>query len=156
MSIEWTITIGDLLTILSFVGAITAYILGQKHRKRRETIEAFNRIQEAVLDKLATVDRANAIAMVKGISNPECREAYDGYRVLLARVEHFAIGINGGIYDIKLVDKLAGTHLIFLYDKVEPIIANANMYSENNAYYREYGILVEKLRKMHPEIKCGR
>ena len=54
----------------------------QKKDVKRATIEAFNLLQSEVLDKLASVDKANAEAIVeRRETNEACRKAYNDYKV---------------------------------------------------------------------------
>ena len=102
------------------------------------------------LDKLASVDKANAEAIVeRRETNEACRKAYNDYKTLIARLEHFAVGIEQGAFDLDMVDKLAGEHLIYLLPKIEPIIDAANEHVQTDKYYQSYVKLVERLRTRH-------
>lgn len=150
----------DFSTIAAWITALVALVTliwsiqTQKtiHKKeiKRATIDAFNRLQSEVLDKLVLVDKANAELIVEEREdNEECRQAYNDYKTLIARLEHFAVGIEQGAYDLEMVDKLAGKHLVFLLPKIEPIIDAANDHMETDKYYQSYVKLVEKLRGRH-------
>ena len=122
----------------------------QENEIKRATIDAFNRLQSEVLDKLALMDRKNAEIIVEERENNEdCRQAYYDYKTLVARLEHFAVGINQGVYDLDVVDKLAGEHLVFLLPKIEPIIEAANDHVHADKYYQNYTWLIEQLEKRH-------
>ena len=122
----------------------------QKKDVKRATIDAFNLLQSEVLDKLASVDKANAEAIVeRRETNEACRKAYNDYKTLIARLEHFAVGIEQGAFDLDIVDKLAGEHLIYLLPKIEPIIDAANEHVQTDKYYQSYVKLVERLRTRH-------
>ena len=124
----------------------------QESEIKRATIDAFNRLQSEVLDKLALMDRVNAEVIVEERENNEdCRQAYYDYKTLIARLEHFAVGIEQGVYDLDVVDKLAGEHLIFLLFKIEPIIDAANDHVHADKYYQSYIWLVEQLEKRHKQ-----
>ena len=122
----------------------------QENEVKRETIDAFNRLQREVLDKLALVDTKNAEIIAEEKENNEaCKQAYNDYKTLIARLEHFAVGVEQGAYDLDVVDKLAGEHLIFLLPKIEPIIDAANEHVRTDKYYQSYVRLVERLKKRH-------
>ena len=140
-----------LSAIISLI-ALTVSINNQKKIKAEEkkqlTIEAFNQLQEQVLDKLASVDRENAELIVENrYKGNDFKQAYNDYKTLIARLEHFAIGVNEGVYDFDIVNKLAGEHLVFLYPKIEPIIDEANKSSADNKYYQEYRKLCNRKSK---------
>ena len=151
------------LTILSAfsaaVSAIVAAVQLSKTRKaeeqrlsrekKKDTIDAFSKIQEEVLDKLASDSNQNVKLIVENFNQPKCKEAYDDYRVLIARLEHFSVAVNSGIYDFDVLDRLGGEHIAFLYKKVKPVIDKANSFSHDKKYYCEFTELAEKLNEKH-------
>ena len=147
-------TIASWITALAAVGALfwSVYTqnLMQKNEVKRATIEAFNKLQNEVLDKLVKVDRecAEIISEARD-DNEECRQAYCDYKTLIARLEHFAVGIEQGAYDLDMVDKLAGEHLVYLLPKIEPIIDAANEHTWTDKYYQSYVELVRQLEERH-------
>lgn len=124
----------------------------RKDEVKRAIIEAFNRLQSEVLDKLVLVDKVNAKVIADAREDNEAyRQAYNDYKTLIARLEHFAVGVEKGAYDLDVVDRLAGDHLIYLYPKVEPIIAATNDQVQTEKYYQSYSKLVKKLEQRHRE-----
>ena len=120
------------------------------HReKQKDTIDAFSKLQEEVLDKLASDSSQNVKLIVENFNQPKCKEAYDDYRVLIARLEHFSVAVNCGIYDFDVLDRLGGEHIAFLYKKIKPVIDKANSFSHDKKYYCEFTELAEKLNEKH-------
>ena len=119
------------------------------HEKQKDTIDAFSKLQEEVLDKLASDSNGNVKLILENINEPKCKEAYDDYRVLIARLEHFSVAVNSGIYDFDVLDRLGGEHIAFLYKKVKPVIDKANSFSHDKKYYCEFTELAEKLNEKH-------
>lgn len=145
--------VANLIAIATFLFGIATYKKGVDRETKQATLEAYRCLQEEVLDKLASVNKDNAVLFVENFDNPKCKQVYNDYRVLIARLEHFAVGINEKIYSFDTVDRLGGVHLIYLYKKVEPIINKANELSDSNVNYIAYRQLVIKLLNVHPEIK---
>lgn len=128
----------------------------QAEARKDSTIQAYNRLQDVVLDKIASYPKAEIVNIIRTIdeaeigfeSVPEINIAYQDVKALVAKCEHFAVGVNEGLYDIDLVNRMGGIHLIYLYKKVEPIIAKAR---ENNKCcdyvpFVEFEKLVNKLQ----------
>ena len=114
---------------------------------KRATIEAFNELQHDVLDKFAPLSAKNAKLIVEEMqSSEQARQAYVDYRTLIARLDHFSIGVYQGIYDYDLVKELAGDHLVYLLPKIKPIIDYANRRQTNCKYYGNYMRLVKRLQ----------
>ena len=151
--------IGNILTLVSTVAAAISAIvslvaliltirtqnkLKQKQRKHI-TIEAFGILQNEVLDKLASVDKKNAQTIVDSLDNEECRRAYNDYKTLIARLDHFAVGIDKEVYDFDIVKELADEHLFYVYKKVKPIIDHANRVRNGQKRYSHFVDLVSRL-----------
>ena len=151
--------------IFSFVSSIAAMISAiisaialvktlktQKQIKqaqiKQNTIEAFNILQNNVLDKLVGIERKNAEIIVDSLENEECKAAYCDYKALIAKLEHFAVAIKHNFYDLDVVNELAGEHLIYLYSRVEPIIFEANKRETQIKHYSNFVDLVNKLKKL--------
>ena len=88
---------------------------------------------------------------VEDIDEKEVHEAYDACRALIARCEHFSVGVNSGVYDFETTYKLGGTHLIYLYQKFLPIIENVRNDSKSDLPYSEFEKLYQNLFKRHFE-----
>lgn len=97
-----------LLSVFSMIGSAIVYISGLRRERRTATLNAFNVLQEQVLDHLNLYTRKR----VEEISASPRSEEYKLLSGYLARLEHFAVGINTGIYDVQVVKRLAG--LVFM------------------------------------------
>lgn len=133
------------IAVISAAFSIVTYVKTFLYEKRKATIESFNNLQNEVLDKFAGIEKQNAKVILENLNDEQCKEAYDGYRVLIARLEHFAVGVNKKIYDFKVVDKIAGEHLVHLFIKIKPIIDRANKNEPREKHYCNFIELVEKL-----------
>ena len=148
MNINLLTACAALISALASFGALINSIRIQKQsakeNKQRVTIEAFNRLQDLVLDKMVSFNNFDACILVDDKDyESEVREAYDGCRTLIAKCEHFAVGVNNDVYDFDLVNSLGGMHLVYLYYKVLPIIENARQYAKDS--YVEFEKLVKRL-----------
>ena len=122
----------------------------QKKKIKRSTVEAFNKLQNEVLDKLAPLDSKNANVIAENRkNNEEFWQAYVDYKTLISRLEHFSVGVKEKVYDLDVLDELAGEHLIFLLPKIKPIIDAANERCDVPKYYQNYISLVENLKSKH-------
>lgn len=118
-------------------------------RERKEaTIEAFNELQKDVLDFFVDTNTDNYEMMIKYYKDSDCKKAYNDTKALIARLEHFAVGINENIFDFEVFDKLGGIHIMYLYEKVLPIIRKANS-APGEEVYSEFTKLYERLTQTH-------
>lgn len=82
--------------------------------------------------------------------------ALEEYRKIsgyLARMEHFALGVNTGIYDAKVTERAATTYFVILYKKLMPILAvknggKADDEKLKNEFHTEFATLVKKIEKI--------
>lgn len=140
--------------ILSAVQARRTRIVQEKIEQRTKvasTITAFNDLQEQVLDKMVSYKDEDIKILIEDIDEEEVREAYDACRALIARCEHFTVGVNCGVYDFDTTYKLGGTHLIYLYQKFLPIIENVRNDSNSDLPYAEFERLYQNLFEKYCE-----
>ena len=67
----------------------------------------------------------------------------------LSRIEHFAVGANTSIYNVKIIKRLAGKYFINLYKKLSPIIEYKKDARPKAKHYDEFEALVKKLEKQY-------
>ena len=144
------------IALLSLVFSIFTYIVTLIYEKRKVTIEAINLLQNEVLDKFVSVNSDNAKLIIENLDNAQCKEAYNDYRALIARLEHFAIGVYEHIYDFHIVNILLGSHFIYLYKKIIPIIDEANKHEKSIQHFIHFVKLVEKLDSKQKILNKGR
>ena len=145
------------LIVSIFSGAISLfnYYKSQIRQRRIDTIEAYRTLQTDVLDKFVSYPKKEVLKLVENLDQEKVRKAYDDCRAMIAKCEHFAVGVNNRIYDFDTVDKLGGVHLIYLFDKLFPVIENTRSNQENNEtpYYSEFEKMVGDLLSQHKECE---
>ena len=141
------------LSVASGVYTICVHRKEVERQKKQATLDAFNALQEQVLDELSVHRRIEFTQIAINRKKKEYKEQYDHIRTLLARIEHFSIGVREGIYDLDTVDALASEHLVFLYRKVQPIIEAAQVSTVNEKSYSAFGELADSLQKKHPDVE---
>jgi len=117
--------------------------------RQQATLDAFNTFQSQVLDELVAYRKPKIEAIAK---NNQCDD-YKKLSVLLARCEHFAVGVNSNIYDKKTVERLAGEHIVRIYTNFLPLIEAKRKYQNNQNRYHEFQELAEKLGYKDQEVK---
>lgn len=158
MSVE---VFANIITFISAIASVFATIFAavelrrsrkaneeRKNRERKEaTIRAYNNLQNQVLDNLVSVSHEEVDDLIKNIDRDEFKKIYMDYKALIARCEHFAVGINEKIYDFEVLYELSGEHLVYLYKKVKPIIIYARNNCNNSTPFHEFEKMVNKLKK---------
>ena len=116
-----------------------------KRERKESTVSAYNILQNQVLDRLVVIRPDEVVTTIENLDDIRLRDAYNDYKALIARCEHFAVGINEGVYDFDVLYKLSGEHLIYLYKKVEPIINHARENCANSIPFCEFETMVTRL-----------
>ena len=76
---------------------------GLERQKKQATIDAYNKLQEQVLDKINEYKPAE----IRKIAKDKQSEEYGVIGRYLARIEHFCVGLTNGIYDYETFYALA-------------------------------------------------
>lgn len=156
---EMSDIIASIALVFSVISAAYAVIVHKRelNRERKQaTHDAFNELQAQVLDELAKYS-PNAIRMIaEDRRKKDTKPKYNHLKTLIARIEHFAIDIEEKIYDFKTADKLAAEHLIYLYNKVSPIVQAARESAKGKNTYIHFEMLVNRLQSCNPEIRVNR
>lgn len=144
-----------LFSIISGAVSLLNYYKSQKRQRRIDTIEAYRTLQTDVLDKFVSYPKKEVQNLVDNLDEPEFKKAYDDCRAMIAKCEHFAVGVNNKIYDFDTMDNLGGVHLIYLFGKLKPAIDNTRKSQNSNEtpYYSEFEKMVNKLKQFHKECK---
>lgn len=127
----------------------------ERNRARDEaTINAFAELQKEVLNNEAFVN-----ADVAGILENHKRIATGGIDVdwekiseCLARIEQFAVGVNTKVYNVSILDRMAGSHIVKEYNRFMPIIMYKRQKGNTNKRYIEFEKMAEKLKEENPDI----
>ena len=133
------------LSIILAIHSIYVYNKTVDHDKKKSTLDAFNLLQEQVLDKL----NLYSIKEIKKISEDPHSEIYKEISGLLARIEHFSVGVNSKIYDIETLKRLAEKYFYALYDKLLPIITKKRKINTSDKHYDEFEKLIKNIKGLY-------
>lgn len=130
-----------------FSAGFTLYtFIWTKVRDRKQaTLEAYNRLQEQVLDHLNVYMPKQIAEIAKNTRSEE----YKQISAYVARIEHFCVGVNQKIYDRNVVYELAQGYLDgTIKNRIEPMIEKKNRCGHD--YYaniHQFYDWMEKARK---------
>ena len=132
-----------LIAALGFIFSLINYISCTRRDRKQATIEAYSKLQSEALDQLNQYTKKQ----VTDISETPQSHEYKELSTLLARCDHFAVGVNAGIYDEKILFKLAGRYFVVLYDKLQPMVLKKRHLGHREQYYAEFETLAQRLDK---------
>ena len=140
-SFSWD-AVGATGTILAAVIAVGTYRNSVKRQKKQDTIREFSIIRERYPN------------LSPKAHNPVPDNVRTEY---LKEMERFCTGVNIGLYDIRVVDKMAGTMLYTQYTNyLESLIKERKEKTIQNgqadSVYREYADFIEQIQKWHKDV----
>lgn len=182
---ELTISIvAVIVSVATFLFSVMVTYRGEQREKKQATLDALNVLQEQVFDNLneytfgeirQIAEQWNMSLEAKNLyvkSNKGTAEEFwdthheydsivDEYRKIsgyLARIEHFALGVNTGIYDAKVTERSATTYFVMLFSKMKPILAvkNGGKASDtelSNSFHNEFAQLVNRIKKIEDKMR---
>lgn len=138
--------ISAVVAFASVIVSVVIYNHTVKHDRKQATLEAYNRLQTEVFDKLNMYTPAQIRNICDDSKSPEYKQI-SGY---LARIEHFCVGINEKIYDEDVFYAMA--HGYFdshqLKNRIEPLLDSKN--KSNNTqqlFYTNIFSVLDWMRK---------
>lgn len=143
-----TFVLSIISILLAFGSAIFSWRVHKQtviHDKKQATLDAINILQVQVFDELYDYTNSEIVA----ISQNNRSEEYKRITKLMARIEHFSVGVNSDIYSINITKRLAGRHFCAIYDKVLPMIKKKRETFKNDKHYNEFEKLVEELNCLY-------
>lgn len=142
--IEVSISIVSLtVAVLGLVFSLISFFDCRKQQRKQATIDAFDKLQAESLDELNTFTAKKVAEISEDPRSPE----YKYLSSLLARCDHFSVGVNEKIYDEEVLTKLAGRYFVCLYQKLEPLILKKRSLGRREKYYAEFESLAKRISK---------
>ena len=157
MNMELYISLAAMIiSLISVIVSVAIYLLGIQRDKKQDTLDSFNLLQEQVFDKLNLITYSEITNICKKVDNgsidDETNSKYYELLGYLARLEHFSLGVNTGIYDAKTAERAGTAFLVSLRKKLLPVIELQENRGNHNSdkrieYYKEFRMLTERVAK---------
>ena len=131
------------ISVISGGFALYMFIWTARRDRKQATLDAYNTLQEQALDTLNEYTGTE----IKRIIEEKNKDEYRELSKCLARLEHFSVGVNAGIYDRKTVYELAHGYLdVGIWHKLQPVLEQKQK-GKKEEYYKNYCNLVMWMKK---------
>lgn len=137
--------IAIIISALSLIGTVFNFIFSLQRERKQATLNTFNVLQEQVLDNLNIYTKAQ----IEEIALKPNGMEYIQLTRYLARMEHFAVGVNCGIYNHRIVKRLAGRYFCNLWDKLLPLVERKRCGSAKERHYDELETMIQHLQALY-------
>lgn len=133
-----------IISVVSGIFSLYAFIWTTRRDRKQATLDAFHTLQDEVFDKLNLIKPSE----IKEIAKQPTSEKYKLLSGYIARLEHFCVGINTGIYDKNIVYQLAHGYLDSntILNRIRPIIDKKNRSGERD-YYENIHTVLQWMKK---------
>lgn len=140
------VTLGISFVALAF--SLFEFISNGIINRKERTLNAFAALQQTVLDEGVLSDENIAIISTRLGSGTDLNdESWREISHAMAQIERFAVGINSGVYDIRILNRMAGSYMIRKYASLLAIIYHKRKTGAFGKHYDEYDRMVRNLAK---------
>ena len=143
----WT-AVGSVGTLISVIVAVTSIINSNQRTKKQSTLEAFvqfKKTMESLENKIHNYSNDEICRIIQKHEQDSRSEEWNQIKEYLAAVERFATGVNAGIYDVEVVNKMGGYFLCEQYKTLYPIIQYKRQKDQNDCIYEEFRDMVNAI-----------
>ncbi len=141
-----------IISVLSVALTIITFQWTALRDRRQATLDAYNRLQEQALDFINKYTIPEIKDVIKNTKSDEYRKLTS----CVAKIEHFCVGVNQGIYSRETVYELAhGYFEGYLKKRIEPIIDKKNWgnYDYYGNVHKVYDWMESNKREIHDKQK---
>lgn len=111
--------IAVVISAISIFWTAITHVQMLRRERKQATLEAYNRLENEALEPLDKYEPKQ----IREIAKNNRSEEYKTVSALIARVEHFCVGVNDGIYDERVLYQLAHGFLDGrIMNRIQPMI----------------------------------
>ena len=117
-----------------------------ERRKKQATVEYVNSIRSMyrpIAEKLLAKFGEQKVINMDEIDSSVAADIKE----CLSVVEHLAAGVNVGIFDLKIIDRMSGSYFLDMRDRFKPYIKDRRVKRGNDKLYCEFEVLCRDLEK---------
>lgn len=122
-----------IISLLAFVLSVFQFVRDSLWQKKEATLNAYNELQDDVFSELTTYSKP--ISEIK-----RGDDKWNKFTIFLAKLERFSVGINTGIYSIKILNDLGGDYYIYEYEKT---VNRLKRYKSTSKYLKRVLLLLK-------------
>ena len=140
-----TVIITNVFIIVGVFVAYRSISLDHDRRKKQSTIEFYDKIWEKFYPLLKIIDKKpQGVLNVEDIDGDA--ELQELIREYLSIMERFSVGVNTGVYDIYVLNRMSGFRTINSYEKLGQYIKNSRTTNPNG--YKDFEEVVDWLKEI--------
>lgn len=139
------------ISILAFVLSLVQFLKDSSRQKKETTLTVYNELQNEVFSELNILFLKYPKDKFKELE-PGNKD-WESITNHLAKIERFSVGINSGIYSLRILNRLGGGYFIRIYDRMSIIIDKKRKDDVSKGkHYNEFELTVKKLKQLRKII----
>jgi len=151
--VEWLDVIAIIISVVALLLSAYQFLVERKLNRMGATIAALAELQKDVLNDEKFINASvDKILEYHKQANGEYDVDWETISESLARIEQFAVGVNTGVYSTVILDRMAGSHIINVFNKFKPIIDYKREKAGTNKRYEEFEKMVDGLKSYDPGL----
>ncbi len=147
----WSV-LGSMATVIALGASAYSFWQGRQDERKRATLSDFPQLRERTQALLEDAEK-----MDEGEAKDNKMKSY------MQLLERFAVGVNTGAYDIRIINRMSGGMLINQYERViRPFVERRrkeielrNPEIKKSALYCEYETMIKKLYRIRHKKPSG-
>jgi len=148
MSIELIIALFALIISgISLIVSFMAYKKDHERRQKQSTIEYFEAMTSNLFDAQAKFNDKFSQLDISMVDLENHAELLKDATAVLSAFERLSVGVNAGVFCYDLINRMAGSYLIFLYSRFSPYIAEIRKDASRTRSYKEFEQLVYRIKQ---------
>ena len=136
-----------IISILAFLLSVYQFLKESSREKKEATLNAYKELQNEVFYELNKYP--DDLSKIEYQS-----EEWEQITNYLVKIENFCVGINSGIYSIKILNRLGGAYFIRQYKRLRVII-DVKCYKDvsHGKHYDEFEKTILRIKKYRSKSK---
>ena len=139
------------ISIFALIFSMKQFYYERSRNRKEATIHAFDQLESNESIKfLFSCSQGDIDSFVKRHEQTDnrIRDQWDLISEALPLLEHFAVGINSKIYDLEILNRMAGNKIITVYNNCSKLLQHKRIGVGNEKNYSELENMVDRLKKL--------
>lgn len=140
-------------SVVAIVVTLLQFLSERRRCRKEATIHAFDELERNVFSKeeykKVIVREGTTFALNQKTSADI--SAWNNATLALSQIEHFSVGVNSKLYDLKTLNRMAGGFLIKEFERWKPIIDTKRIQMPEEKHYDEFEQLYTSLTKLRKQ-----
>ena len=141
--------------VLSLFSLYVSWCFGRKdleRRKKQGTIEYFEEITFKYFNTQALFNAKMSKCELDFSDLEKNPDLLKDAKAVLSAFERLSVGVNTGVYDFDILNRMAGSYLVYMFNRFSPYIEQIRTDASRQKSYTEFELLVQKIKNENSPV----